>query len=133
MTEFKRYRAALAIIGLGALLLVVSVTVPVLAKKKKAKASTRVITGAPVTFTLGQTEGNGNYYHQRTTATCPSGFTAIGYGGTWSPARADDSAGLEVLESAAFAGASVQFRVASDINNMNNPSTFTPQVVCRKG
>jgi hypothetical protein len=133
MSKARRHRATLAIIGLGALLLVASVAVPVIAKKKGGP-KVKVVTGANVVFTDGQATGNGDFFHKDTTVTCPKGYKPVGYGGSWTPKR--DGAlvgGLEVLETAGFAGRSVNFRLASDVDNLTaGPSTFTPQVVCSK-
>jgi hypothetical protein len=133
MSKARRYRAMLAIIGLGALLLVASVVAPVIAKKKGGP-KTKIVTGANVVFTDGQATGNGDFFHKDATVTCPKGYRPVGYGGSWAPKR-DGSVigGLEVLETAGFAGNAVNFRVAADVDNSTlGPSTFTPQVVCSK-
>jgi hypothetical protein len=123
----------LAIIGLGALLLVASVVAPVIAKKKGG-AKVQVVTGAPVVFTDAQATGNGGFYHKDASVSCPKGYKATGYGGSWAPKRDGNVVGgLEVLETAGFAGRTVNFRVASDVDNSTlGPSTFTPQAVCSK-
>lgn len=138
MSPTTRYRSIAVIVGLGALFLAASLTVPTLAKKKN-KSPVLIVNSPPVVFSQTQLEANGSPFHGVTDASCPGGYRAVGTGGKWTPDRgstigANVNLGEQNIESAAFTSpTTVHFRVADDVDNgAKGADTFVGQVVCLK-